>query len=107
MIKLTKAAADQIIIAAKEANMEGMALRLAAKKDDNNAFEYGMGFDEIGTDDIEIKEKGVTVIFSPSNLDLLKDMTIDYVEIEENKPQFIFMNPNDPNYVPPQNIDLK
>lgn len=102
MIKITKAAADQIKIAAKEGKMEGMALRLAAKKDDSNAFEYGMGFDETGEDDIEIKDKGVTVIFSPSNLELLKDMTIDYVEVEENKPQFIFLNPNDPNYVPPE-----
>lgn len=102
MIKLTKAAADQIIISAKEGNMEGMALRLAAKKDDNNAFEYGMGFDETNEEDIEIKDQGVTIIFSPSNLDLLKNMTIDYVEVEENKPQFIFMNPNDPNYVAPE-----
>jgi iron-sulfur cluster assembly protein len=102
MIKLTKAAADQIIIAAREGNMEGMALRLAAKKDDNNAFEYGMGFDDAGEDDIEIKEKGVTIIFSPANLELLKDMTIDYVEVEENNPKFIFMNPNDPNYVAPE-----
>lgn len=102
MIKLTKAAAEQIMIAAKEGNMEGMALRLAAKNDDSNAFEYGMGFDETSDDDIEIKDQGVTVIFSPANLDLLKDMTIDYVEVEENKPQFIFMNPNDPNYVAPE-----
>jgi iron-sulfur cluster assembly protein len=102
MIKLTKAAAEQIMVAAKEGNMEGMALRLAAKKDGSNAFEYGMGFDETSDDDIEIKDQGVTVIFSPANLDLLKDMTIDYVEVEENKPQFIFMNPNDPNYVAPE-----
>jgi len=102
MIKLTQAAADQIMIAAKKGNMEGMALRIAAKKDDSNAFEYGMGFDDPGMDDIVIKEKGVTVIFSPANLDLLKDMSIDYVEVEENKPQFIFLNPNDPNFVPPR-----
>ena len=102
MIKVTKAAADQIIIAAKEGKMEGMALRLAVKKDDNNAFEYGMGFDDTSEEDIEIKDQGVTIIFSPSNLELLKDMTIDYVEVEENKPQFIFLNPNDPNFVPPE-----
>lgn len=101
MIKITKSAADQILASAKEGKMEGMALRLAAKKDDNNAFDYGMGFDDTNEDDIEIKENGVTIIFSPANLDLIKDMTIDYVEVEENKPQFIFMNPNDPNFVPP------
>ncbi len=102
MIKISKKAADQILASAKEGDMEGMALRLAVKKDDNNAFEYGMGFDETTDDDVQIKENGVTIIFSPAILDLLKDMTIDYVEVEENKPQFIFMNPNDPNYIAPE-----
>ncbi len=102
MIKISKKAADQILASAKEGAMEGMALRLAVKKDDNNAFEYGMGFDETNDDDVQVQENGVTVIFSPAILDLLKDLTIDYVEVEENKPQFIFMNPNDPNYVPPE-----
>jgi len=102
MIKISKNAADQIIASAKEGGMEGMALRLAVKKDDNNAFEYGMGFDETKDDDVQVQENGVTVIFSPAILDLLKDLTIDYVEVEEKKPQFIFMNPNDPNYVPPE-----
>lgn len=102
MIKISKKAADQILSSAKEGGMDGMALRLAVKKDDNNAFEYGMGFDETTDDDVQVQENGVTIIFSPSILDLLKDMTIDYVEVEENKPQFIFMNPNDPNYIPPE-----
>jgi len=102
MIKISKKAADQILASAKEGDMEGMALRLAVKKDDNNAFEYGMGFDKTKDDDVQVQENGVTVIFSPAILDLLKDLTIDYVEVEENKPQFIFMNPNDPNYVPPE-----
>ena len=29
-------------------------------------------------------------------------MTIDYVELEPGSWQFIFLNPNDPSYVPPQ-----
>ncbi|MFV1992432.1 MAG: HesB/IscA family protein [Acidiferrobacterales bacterium] len=102
MIKISKKAADQILASAKEGDMEGMALRLAVKKDDNNAFEYGMGFDETTDEDVQVQENGVTIIFSPAILDLLKDLTIDYVEVEANKPQFIFMNPNDPNYIPPE-----
>jgi iron-sulfur cluster assembly protein len=29
-------------------------------------------------------------------------MTMDYVELEPGSWQFIFMNPNDPNYKPPE-----
>jgi iron-sulfur cluster assembly protein len=34
--------------------------------------------------------------------ELLKNTVLDFVEIEPGKQQFIFMNPNDPGYVPPQ-----
>ena len=36
----------------------------------------------------------------------LKNCKLDYVEIEKNQPQFIFLNPNDPVYSPP-NEDLE
>jgi len=29
-------------------------------------------------------------------------MTIDYVELEAGKQEFIFLNPNDPTYRPPR-----
>ena len=31
----------------------------------------------------------------------LKNCTLDYVEIEKSNFQFIFLNPNDPDYNPP------
>jgi hypothetical protein len=36
----------------------------------------------------------------------LKNCKLDYVKIEKNQPQFIFLNPNDPAYSPP-NEDLE
>ena len=35
----------------------------------------------------------------------LKNCKLDYVEIEKDKNEFIFLNPNDPSYKPP-NDDL-
>jgi hypothetical protein len=31
----------------------------------------------------------------------LKNCKLDYVEIDKDKHEFIFLNPNDPAYVPP------
>ena len=32
---------------------------------------------------------------------MLRGATLDFVELEPGDFQFIFLNPNDPNYVPP------
>ena len=40
-------------------------------------------------------------IVSPISAEMLKDTKLDYVEIEAGKHQFIFLNPNDPEYRPP------
>jgi iron-sulfur cluster assembly protein len=35
------------------------------------------------------------------SLDLLNDAVLDYVQLDDGKYEFIFLNPNDPNYQPP------
>ena len=35
------------------------------------------------------------------SLDLLSDTVLDYVQMDDGKYEFIFLNPNDPNYKPP------
>jgi iron-sulfur cluster assembly protein len=37
------------------------------------------------------------------SLDLLNDAVLDYVQMDDGKYEFIFLNPNDPNYKPPSN----
>jgi len=101
MITVTPQAAKQIRISAEKSQSEGMALRIAVKKMDDGSFDYGMGFDEIKDDDLDIKGEGVTIIFSPLYDPMLNGMTIDYVELEDGEYHFIFLNPNDPSYVPP------
>ena len=102
MFKVTPQAAEQIRLAAQEGNMQGMALRIAVRTDDSGALEYGMGFDEATDDDILVTSEGIEIVISPAFIEQLNDTTMDYVELEPGKMHFIFMNPNDPNYRPPQ-----
>lgn len=102
MLKLTNNAAEQIFKAAKSGNMQGLALRLAATLGgEDNTVQYAMGFDEIKEDDVHVNSKGVDIVFEPIYKELLSGTVIDYVELEPNNFRFIFMNPNDPNFIPP------
>ena len=101
MITITPAAAAQIKLSAEQGKTEGMSLRIAASRNDDNSIHYGMGFDDSKEDDITVPAEDIEIIVSASSAELLKNTTIDFVELEPNKFQFIFMNPNDPNYKPP------
>ncbi len=101
MIKVTPAAVAQIKLSAEQGKTEGMSLRLAASRNDDNSIHYGMGFDDSKEDDITVSADDIEIIVSTSSAELLKNTTIDFVELEPDKFQFIFMNPNDPTYKPP------
>lgn len=101
MIKLTAAAAKMIRHSAKEGNMDGLPLRLACTKKPDGSFHYGMGFDDVKEGDITHTSEGVDLIVSVTANEFMNGMTIDYVELEEGKKDFIFMNPNDPGYIKP------
>lgn len=103
MIKLTEAAEKQIVQSAKDGGMAGLPLRIAVKRKDDDSFHYSMGFDDKTWEgDLMVRIREVDVIISNGSRDLVKDMTIDYVELEKDRFNFIFLNPNDPAYVPPQ-----
>ena len=102
MITVTEEAARQIKLSAKQGKSEGMPLRIAATRNEDNSIHYGMGFDDSKEDDITVTARDVEIIVSPVSAELLKDTVLDFVELEPGKRQFIFMNPNDPTYKPPQ-----
>jgi len=102
MFKVTQAAAEQVKQAAHQGGTEGMALRLAASRQQDGSIDYKMGFDEITDDDIRFTSEGVEIVMAPEYVPLLDDATLDFVEIEAGERQFIFLNPKDPTYVPPQ-----
>lgn len=101
MITITPAAAAQIKLSAEQGKTEGMSLRIAASRNDDNSIHYGMGFDDSKEDDVTVPAEDIEIILSASSAELLKNTTIDFVELEPDKFQFIFLNPNDPNYKPP------
>ena len=101
MIKVTPEAAKQIQTSAQQGKTESLPLRIAATKNDDGSIHYGMGFDENKDNDIAIKTEGINVIIAPESAALIKNTTLDFVELEPGKSQFIFMNPNDPDYTPP------
>ncbi|MEG3592025.1 MAG: iron-sulfur cluster assembly accessory protein [Pseudomonadota bacterium] len=104
IITLTQNAAQKIQESAETADMQEMSLRIAVSKNQDESFEYAMGFDDNFTDaDMKITSNGVNLVVSENSLPLLKDMTLDYVELEPGEFHFIFLNPNDPSYIAPQN----
>ncbi len=103
MLTITDRAAAQISQSAKNGNMQELALRLAPYTKSDGSIEYNkMGFDEIKEGDIRISYAGAEVVYEPDYQDLLEDAVMDFVEIEAGDFSFIFLNPNDPNYVPPK-----
>ena len=101
MITVTPAAAAQIKLSAEQGKAEGMSLRIAASRNSDNSIHYGMGFDDSKEDDVVVTSGDIEILISNDSAPLLKDTTIDFVELEPEKYQFIFLNPNDPNYKPP------
>lgn len=101
MFKVTPQAAQQVKASAEQAGTAGMALRLAAQQRPDGSIDYRMGFDEATEDDIRFASEGVQIVMAPEYVPLLDAATLDFVELEPGEPQFIFMNPKDPSYVPP------
>ena len=102
MITLTPAAATQIRASAEQGDMQGLAMRIAAKRNPDGSLHYAMGFDDTRLEgDMHIDAEGIEIVVSEHSQDLLEGMTVDYVEIEPDTFQFIFLNPNDANYSPP------
>jgi len=103
MVRLTTAALEQIRQSAAASGMDALPLRIAIKEQQDGSFHYAMGFDEQRLPgDNFFNFDGVDLVVSAHSKDLADGMTVDYVEIEPGKPEFIFLNPNDPTYVPPR-----
>jgi iron-sulfur cluster assembly protein len=102
MITITPQAAAQIRKASEQADAEDMYLRLAAKREDGGNIEYAMGFDDMGGQDHIYTSEGVDVLISDSCKDLLREATLDYVEISNGVHEFIFINPNDTRHQAPK-----
>ncbi len=103
MIRVTSNAIEQMRRSAEDGGMAGLPLRVAVKTEQDGSFHYAMGFDEQRLPGDEFFNfDGVDLVVSTTSKPLADGMTIDYVELEPGSWQFIFLNPNDPAYVPPE-----
>ncbi len=102
-VSITETAAEIIKKAALESQTDNLPLRVAVTKKDDGSFHYGMGFDDVGNAESEDKlfhSNGVDIVVAETSIELLKGTVIDYIELEPKQFHFVFLNPNDPNYVP-------
>ena len=103
MISLTTAALEQIKLSITADENSATPIRIAIKEQDDGSFHYAMGFDEQRLPgDTFCNFDGVDLVVSVNSKDLAEGMTIDFVELEPGRHEFIFLNPNDPTYVPPR-----
>jgi iron-sulfur cluster assembly protein len=104
MITVTPEAAEQIKLSAKQSKAEGLPLRVAAQRQDDGSLHYALGFaEEEHTEDLSFRSEGIDIVVSPMSIDLLSNTVIDFVELDTGEKNFIFKNPNDPNYQAPGN----
>ena len=94
-ITVTPSAADQIIVAARGSDADGLALRIAAQRDPGGSLDYTMGFDNVRKGDLALTSEGIALVIAEEHRDLLDGMTLDFVELEPGDFRFIFINPND------------
>ena len=101
MITVTETAAQQVMRSVEESGALGLPLRIAIHPNGpEGSFHYQMGFDDkINQGDEQIQSQGVLLVVDEETSLLAKGMTLDFVEID-GKLEFIFINPNDPNYRP-------
>ena len=105
-IKITKAAAKQVMNSVEESNAVGLPLRIAIRRQNDGGFHYQMGFDDqLEESDEQIQSQGVLVVLDKESAQRADRMTIDFVDIEGTM-EFIFINPNDPHYRPPAQSSL-
>ena len=101
MITITKAAAEQIKHSAEQSKAQGMPLRIACQRNDNGSLQYALGFADVEHDqDLHFSSEGIDIVVAPTSFDLVNTMEIDFVALDNGQNDFIFKNPNDPNYIP-------
>ncbi len=104
-MKITEAAAKQIVHSAKQSDALKMGLRIAARRMPDGGIDYAMGFDDKQDADSTYNKFGAQILIAPTSADLLARATLDYVTLDSGEREFVFLNPLDPNYSPPKQQD--
>ena len=94
-------AAKQINVAADASESSKWPLRISLNIDASGKFNYLMGFDQSKEEDLQLNINGINILIDPESMANLKNTKLDYVAIDGSDKQFIFINPNDPEYKKP------
>ncbi len=105
MFKVTKAAGKELKRSLVEHEFDDMPVRVAAKRAGDGSIEYQMGFDEPGPGDTMVASGGIDVVIARDHKALLQGAELDYVKLDDGAFHFIFKNPNDANYIAPDESD--
>lgn len=98
-LTLTENAAKQISESATQSGEKNTAIRFAVEKLESGKFRYAMGFDDVkDSEDVAYQSQGVNIVVATNSVELLKGTTMDFVELDSGEKQFVFLNPNDPNF---------
>ena len=101
IFEISDDAAKQINVAADASESSKWPLRISLNIDSSGKFNYLMGFDQSKEEDLQLKVNGINILIDPDSMVNLKNTKLDYVEIDDSDKQFIFINPNDPEYKKP------
>ena len=56
-----------------------------------------------GVTDTRSQQHGFEILIAPTSTELLSGAILDFdIPEDEEEPQFIFLNPYDPNFIPPE-----
>ena len=100
--RITEDAAEEILRSMGQTTPSAGSLRIAAKRRPDGSIDYAMGFDEADDTDTVVEQFSVEVLIGVTSLDLLAGALLDFVQLKTTGPkEFIFLNPNDPQFVPP------
>ena len=100
--RITEDAAEEILRSMRQNDPTAGSLRIAAKRRPDGSIDYAMGFDEADDTDTVVEQFSVEVLIGVTSLDLLAGALLDFVQLKTTGPkEFIFLNPNDPQFVPP------
>ena len=100
--RITEDAAEEILRSMRQTDPSAGSLRIAAKRRPDGSIDYAIAFDN--ADDTHTGREQFTVegLIGVTSLDLLAGALLDFVQLETTGPkEFIFLNPNDPQFVPP------
>ncbi len=101
IFEISDQAAKQIKKTSELTESADWPLRISLNVDKNGKFNYLMGFDQSKEEDLQLKINGINILIDPNSMINLKNTKLDFVEIDGNEKQFIFINPNDPDYQKP------